>query len=245
MLAEKLIIWKSKLYDLQIDVSRTQIWIFMEYNGISFFFICNKDTHEILRLWILVYRAGFWDMIDWSEKKSDHQKVFFGISTFTWYPVFPPTPSFYICFDFSKRHAKFDDFTGETTKRFNRSISSKEILTKIPKHFKIQILKIIFLHDEKTFLSQFFSYDLEYISRVQENTLEHPRECTGRGRSRNWKMRFFFVLNVSLDTLNFMDPLYIRDEIDNRKPVRGFRWTLSTTSPINTIGFWNSGLISE
>ena len=73
---------------------------------------------------------------------------------------------------------------------------SKEILTKIPKHFKIQIIKIIFLHDEKTFLSQFFSYDLEYISRVQENTLEHPRECTGRGRSRNWKMRHFFVLNV-------------------------------------------------
>ena len=95
----------------------------MEYNGISFFFICNKDTHEILRLWILVYRAGFWDMIDWSEKKSDHQKVFFGISTFTWYPVFPPTPSFSICFDFSKRHAKFDDFTGETTKWFNWLIS--------------------------------------------------------------------------------------------------------------------------
>lgn len=104
MLAEKLIIWKSKLYDLQIDVSRTQIWIFMEYNGISFFFICNKDTHEILRLWILVYRAGFWDMTDWSEKKSDHQKVFFGISTFTWYPVLPPALSIYISSDFSKRH---------------------------------------------------------------------------------------------------------------------------------------------
>ena len=123
MLAEKLIIWKSKLYDLQIDVSRSQIWFFMKYNGISFFFICNKDTHEILRLWILVYRAGFWDMIDWSEKKSDHQKVFFGISTFTWYPVFPPALSIYISSDFSKRPANFDDFTGETSKWFNWTIS--------------------------------------------------------------------------------------------------------------------------
>ena len=105
MFAEKLIIWKSKLYDLQIDVSRSQIWFFMKYNGISLFFICNEDTHEILRLWILVNRAGFWDRIDWSEKKTNHQKVFFRISTFTWYPVFLPTPSFYICFDFSKRHA--------------------------------------------------------------------------------------------------------------------------------------------
>ena len=65
---------------------------------------------------------------------------------------------------------------------------------------KMKIFKIIFLHDEKIFFTRIFFYDLEYVSRVQANTMQRPGQFTALPTARKLIM-FFFCIKCSLETL--------------------------------------------
>ena len=87
----------------------------------------------------------------------------------------------------------------------------EKIRVKNVKHFQNQNLKIIFLHDEKIFFTRIFFYDLEYLSRVQANTMQRPGQFTALPTARKLIMVLFFVLNVLWRPFwnpNLVDPLY-------------------------------------